>query len=66
MSALQSVLIPLLIFLGVVGLGLLLKRFLPADAAIHISKNMAIALISGGAMLAVILTILIVIFVLNN
>lgn len=61
MSALQSVLISLLFFLGVVGSGLLLKRILPAGATLHLSKNMGIALISGGAILAVILTVLVVI-----
>jgi hypothetical protein len=61
MSALQSILIPLLFFLGVVGLGLLLKRILPVGATLHVSKNMVIALISGGAILAVLLTVLVII-----
>lgn len=65
-SALQSILIPLLVFLGVVGLGLLLKNTLPTGTTIHLSKNMLIGLVGGGAILAVLLTILIAIFVLKS
>lgn len=65
-SALQTGLISLLVFLGLVGLGLLLKRILPAGTTIHLSKYMVVGLAGGGAILVVLLTILIVVLVLKN
>ena len=65
-SALRTGLIPLLVFLGLVGLGLVLKRILPAGTTLHLSKYMVVGLVGGGAILAALLTILIVVLVLNK
>ena len=59
-SALPTGLIPLLVFIGLVGLGFLLKRILPIGTTIHLSKNMVIGLVGGGAILVVLLTIIVV------
>lgn len=65
-SVLRTGLIPLLVFLGLVGLGLVLKRILPAGTTIHLSKYMVVGLVGGGAILAVLITILIVVLALNR
>jgi hypothetical protein len=57
---------PLLIFLGMVGIGLVLKRILPAGTTIHLSKYMVVGLLSGGAILVAVITILIVVLVLKS
>jgi len=62
-SVLQTGLIPLLVFLGLVGLGLVLKRILPAGTTIHLSKNIIVGLVVGGAILAAMLTCLIVVLI---
>jgi len=62
-SVLQTGLIPLLVFLGLVGLGLVLKRILPAGTTIHLSKNIIVGLLVGGAILAAMLTCLIVVLI---
>ena len=62
-SVLQTGLIPLLVFLGFVGLGLVLKRILPAGTTIHLSKNIIVGLVVGGAILAAMLTCLIVVLI---
>jgi hypothetical protein len=51
---------PLLVFLGSVGIALVLKRILPAGTTIHLSKYMVVGLVGGGAILALLLTFLIV------
>ena len=65
-SLLQFGLIPLLVFLGLVGLGLVLKRVLPAGTTIHLSKYMTVGLVGGGAIFAALLIILIVVLVLKS
>jgi len=62
-SVLQTGLIPLLVFLGLVGLGLVLKRILPAGTTIHLSKNIIVGLVVGGAILAAMLTCLVVVLI---
>ena len=62
-SVLQTGLVPLLVFLGLVGLGLVLKRILPAGTTIHLSKNIIVGLVVGGAILAAMLTCLIVVLI---
>jgi len=57
---------PLLVFLGLVGIALVLKRILPAGTTIHLSKNMIGGLVGGGAILAALLTILIVVLILKS
>ena len=52
---------PLLVFLGMVGIGLLLKRILPAGTAINLSKKYLVAgALVGGAILIALITIIIV------
>jgi hypothetical protein len=57
---------PLLVFLGMVGIGLLLKRILPAGTTIHLPKYMVVGLIVGGVILLALVIILIVVLVLNR
>lgn len=49
-------LLPALIFLALIGIALILKRILPADTTIHLSKPLLIGLVGGGLLLAVLLT----------
>ena len=65
-QALLTGLIALLVFLGLVGLGLVLKRILPAGTTMHLSKYMVVGLLSGGAILVAMITILIVVLVLKS
>lgn len=59
-------LIPLLAFLGLVGLGLVLKRILPAGTTIHLSKYMVVGLVDSGAIFVALLIILLVVLVLKS
>ena len=59
-------LLPLLVFLGIVGLGLILKRILPAGTTIPLSKHMSVGLVSFGAIILILLITLMVVFVLKR
>jgi hypothetical protein len=65
-SAGPTYLIALLVFLGLVVLGLLLKRVLPAGTTIPMSKRMGIGLVSFGVIILALLVILLVALVLNR
>ena len=57
---------PLLIFLGMVGIGLVMKRILPVGTTIHLPKYMVVGLLVGGAILVAVITILIVVLVFKS
>jgi hypothetical protein len=61
-----TLLTALLVFFGIVGLGLVLKRILPAGTTLHLPKYVLVGLVSVGAILLVLLTIIIVVLVLNR
>jgi hypothetical protein len=59
-----KILIALLVFLGIVGIGLMLKRILPAGTSIPLSKKYkVIGLIIGGVMLIALIASIIVFLV---
>ena len=52
-------LLPLLVFLGLIGIGLVLKRILPAGTTLTLSKPMLFVLIGFGLILIVVQTVII-------
>jgi hypothetical protein len=57
--------LPILVFLGIVGVGLILKRILPAGTTIHLPKYVSVVLIGVGAIFLVLIIIAIVLLALN-
>ena len=55
--------LPILVFLGIVGVGLILKRILPAGTTIP--RYLAVGLVSAGAIILVLVIIAIVLLALN-